>query len=577
MADASAANAGGRATDTTAHPPPHPPTDSSFGPRFDPGANAFVRLALRVTALSGWRGWALALGLGVLAAAATPPVGFVLALVPAFTGLAWLGERDAWRGNFAVGWMFGFGHFAAGFYWVASAFMVEADLYGWLAPFAVAGLAAGMALFPALSLAAAGELGRELQLSRWARALTLAAFWTLGEWLRGQVFTGFPWNLMGTVWVASDAVLQGAAWLGVFGLGLITVAAAALPAALGDGRGRRGFIQAISGLAVLAVIFTAGAMRLAEAEGSPGGSPDANQVAGVRLRLVQPNIAQHLKWQPELKVGHVRRLIDMSRQPSAAGQAAPTHVIWPETAVPFNLASDRALQKVLGQAAPAGGLLITGAPRAAGGAGAQTQLWNSAHALTPAGVIVATYDKQHLVPFGEYVPMRALFSGILGFDKLTQGRLDFSPGTGPGVLNLPGLPSAALLICYEVIFPGEVSSRAAAAHPRPGWLLNITNDAWFGVSAGPHQHLAAARLRAVEQGLALVRVANTGISAVIDGHGRIRAELGLERAGVIDTGLPKALAETPFARFGAATTWFTILAALGLAGLFGRRRKPAGR
>jgi apolipoprotein N-acyltransferase len=517
----------------------------------DAGADGlFPRLARETARFRGWRAWTTALGLGILAAAAMPPYGLVFALVPAFTGLVWLAERSRWQGAFAIGWLFGLGHFAVGFYWVASAFLVEAAIYGWMAPIAVIGLAAGMALFPAVAVTAASELARELKLDRWARALALAAFWTLAEWLRGQLFTGFPWNLMGTVWAASAPVLQAAAWVGVFGLGLVTVAAAALPAALADGDGRRRMAQASSGLAVLALIFAAGSARLAGAvEGF---------VAGANLRLVQPNIPQHLKWLPDLRTGHVRRQIEMSRKPAAAGEPAPTHVIWAETAVPFNLAADRPLQKVLGQAAPDG---------------KDQQIWNSAHALTPAGVIVATYDKQHLVPFGEYVPLRQLFSGVLGFAKLTAGRLDFSFGTGPRVLELPGLPPASFLICYEVIFPDEVPGQGAAGRARPGWLLNLTNDAWFGVSAGPHQHLASARMRAVEQGLPLVRVANTGISAVIDGYGRVLAELPLGQAGVIDSRLPKALDATPFARFGEAATWVLILAALALSGLAGRRRR----
>lgn len=522
----------------------------------------FVRLAREITAFTGWRASSTAVGLGILGAAAMPPFGIVIALVPAFTGLAWLCERPRWQGAFAIGWLFGFGHFAIGFYWVANAFLVEAQLYGWLAPFAVAGLAAGMALFPALAVTAANELGLALGLRRWARALALAAFWTLAEWLRGQLFTGFPWNLIGTVWVANELVLQTAAWVGVFGLGLLTVAAAGLPAALADGRGRRPLAQAVSGTALLALLLGLGALRLAGA--------DTGEVVDVRLRLVQPNIPQHLKWQADLRVGHVRRQLDMSLQPPAAGLPKPTHVIWAETAVPFNLAGDRPLQKVLGEAAPADGLLITGAPRAAGRPGPGQQIWNSAHALTHAGVIVATYDKKHLVPFGEYVPFRS----VLGFAKLTQGRLDFTSGTGPRVVELPGVPPAAFLICYEVIFPDEVPGHGGDGRSRPGWLLNLTNDAWFGVSAGPHQHLAASRLRAVEQGLPLVRVANTGISAVIDGYGRLRAALALGQAGVLDAGLPKALAATPFARFGEAVNWALILAALALAGLAGRCRRP---
>lgn len=525
--------------------------------------------AVRVAALSGWRRWLTLIGLGALASAALPPFGVVFALVPAFTGLLWLSRSAAWRRAFGAGWAFGVGHFATGLYWVAHAFFVDGALYAWLAPVAVVGLAAGMALFPALAVAAANEFSRILRLGLLGRVLALAGFWSLAEWLRGEVLTGFPWNLIGSAWVASDAVLQGAAWVGVFGLGLISVIAAALPAVLLDGASRRNVAFAASGIAGFALLWGLGAMRLqaAASNATDAQGEKGEKIDGVRLRLVQPNIAQHLKWRADLRLGHVQRQIAMSRQP-AEGGVAPTHVIWPETAVPFNLANDRPLQKVLGRAAPPGGLLITGAPRAAGASPAERQLWNSAHALTPAGVIVATYDKRHLVPFGEYVPFRHW----LKFSKLTEGRLDFSPGTGPRILDLPGLPAAGLLICYEIIFPDAMPRASGAGRRRPGWLLNITNDAWFGDSAGPHQHLAAAQLRAVEQGLAVVRVANTGISAVIDPYGRVRASLPLGRAGVIDSNLPAALAETPFARFGRTVTWAIILAALVAAGVLGRRR-----
>ena len=514
--------------------------------------------AVRLGALAGWRRWLVAALLGAFGAAALPPVGLVAALVPAFSGLLWLVAGAGVRAALAAGWWFGLGHFAVGFYWVGSAFFVEAQLHGFLAAPAVLGLAAGMAVYPAAALGAAQAIGHRLGLRAWARALLFAALWMVGEWLRGWVFTGFPWNLMGTVWSGIDAMLQPAAWIGAWGLGLLSVAAAALPAQLAEGRRGRDLALSFGGIGLLAVMALAGGWRLADAE-----PPDLD---GIRLRLVQPNIPQHLKWKPELRTGHVQRQLEMSRQ-TANGSAAPTHVIWAETSVPFNLAGDPPLQKVLGRGAPAGGLLIAGAPRAEGVPGATRRIWNSAHALNNAGDIVTTYDKQHLVPFGEYVPLRRIFS----FSKLTQGRLDFSFGEGPRIVRLPGLPTASVLICYEVIFPDEVPGRDADGGGRPGWLLNLTNDAWFGVTSGPYQHLAAARLRAVEQGLPLVRVANTGISAVIDAHGRVRAELPLATAGVLDSGLPAALAPTAYARFGPLLAWLLALAMAACAALFGRQ------
>jgi apolipoprotein N-acyltransferase len=521
--------------------------------------------AERLGALTGWRRWMVAALLGALAATALPPVGLVAALVPAFTGLLWLVAGARVRCALAAGWWFGLGHFSVGFYWVGSAFFVDAQLYGFLAAPAVLGLAAGMAIYPAAALGAAQAAGHRLRLRAWARALVLAALWMVGEWLRGWVFTGFPWNLIGTAWSGIDAMLQPAAWIGAWGLGLVSVAAAALPAQLAEGRRVRDLALAFGGLGLIAVMALAGAWRLQDAQ-----TPD---VEGVRLRLIQPNIAQHLKWKPELRTRHVQRQLEMSRQPAAAG-AAPTHVIWAETSVPFNLAGDPPLQRVLGGGVPEGGLLIAGAPRADGQPGATRRLWNSAHALNADGEIVATYDKQHLVPFGEYVPFRS----ILKFSKLTEGRLDFAFGEGPRIIDLPGLPPASVLICYEVIFPDEVPGRDGTGGGRPGWLLNLTNDAWFGVTSGPHQHQAAARLRAVEQGLPLVRAANTGISAVVDAYGRVRGELALATAGVLDSGLPAALAPTAYARFGPLFAWLLALAMITGAALLGRQpRGPSAR
>ena len=515
-----------------------------------------ARWAESLGRLQSWRRWAVALVSGVVAAAALPPTGLVFLLVPAFCTLLWLIGTNNIRAAAVVGWWFGLGFFAASFYWVASAFLVEAERYGWLAPFAVFGLAAVMAVYTALATALTQLISQRIRLNDWARTLTLAGVWTFTEWLRGELLTGFPWNLIGNIWVVSDPMLQSAAWVGVFGLGLVTVAAASLPAVLSSGTSRRQWAMALSGIIVLALMAGGGVVRLNSAK--------IADIDGVRLRLVQPNIPQHLKWRPNKRLDHVRRQLTMSRQPPSAGKP-PTHVIWAETAVPYNLFADRQLQKSIGTVAPKDGLVITGAPRGEREPGAGQKLWNSAHAISPAGNIVATYDKKHLVPFGEYVPMRS----VLKFSKLTAGRLDFSSGTGPRVLDLSGLPPVAMLICYEVIFPDEILGKDQNT-PRPGWLLNITNDAWFGVTTGPHQHLAAARLRAVEHGLPLVRVANTGISAIIDPYGRTNITMALGEAGVLDGNLPKALDPTIFSRFGTLITWFLIFVTIALPVTIGR-------
>jgi len=251
---------------------------------------------------------------------------------------------------------------------------------------------------------------------------------------------------------------------------------------------------------------------------------------------------------------------------AGAGAAPPTHVIWAETAVPFFLANDPVRRAFLARAVPPGGLLIVGAPRTTPAPQEPFRVWNSLEAIDGTGRIVGTYDKVHLVPFGEYVPLRVL----LPFNKLTAGRTDFSAGDGRATLALAGLPPTSPLICYEVIFPGAVARR----DDRPQWLLNLTNDGWFGRSSGPYQHLAAARLRTIEEGLPLVRVANGGVSAVIDAHGRTLARLGLGEAGVVDAPLPVALAPPPYARFGDLLVLAVGGVAAALGRWAGRRRNP---
>ncbi|OHC80539.1 MAG: apolipoprotein N-acyltransferase [Rhodospirillales bacterium RIFCSPLOWO2_12_FULL_67_15] len=527
-----------------------------------------IALRCRVEELSGWRRRAGVFALGALATLALPPFHAVPLLAVSFTALAWFvfGPGGV-RAAFAAGWWFGAGFFAAGLYWLANALLVDWARFGWMVPFAIGGLAAGLGLFPAAACALA-RVGAGRGAGAIARVLWFALAFVALEWLRGMVLTGFPWNLIGTVWTFSDAMIQPAAWTGVHGLSLATVVLAALPAALGwrESRDRRaGIVVAGVILGGLAVWFGAGAARLGAL-----GPEAAGKVAGVRLRLVQPAIPQNLKWSSSARSGHVVKQVEMSRAPGAASSPPPTHVIWAETAVPFYLERDAALRDFIATAVPEGGALITGAPRASAPGANPFRVWNSLHALRPDGAIAATYDKAHLVPFGEYVPLRAWLPGWI--TKIAYGEVDFSPGPGPVALPIPGGPPASPLICYEAIFEGRVVPKRG---PRPGWLLNLTNDAWYGISPGPYQHFAAARLRAVEEGLPLVRVANNGISAIVDSVGRVRAALALGREGVVDGPLPVALAPTLFSHFGTWSTPFalaTLALALALA-RFGRRNK----
>jgi apolipoprotein N-acyltransferase len=503
-------------------------------------------LGRRLAGLKGWRRYLLAAVLGAIAAGALPPL-YLLPLLPvAFTGLVWLCDGSRGRvAAFAVGWCFGLGHFVAGLYWIGHAFLVDAERFGGMMPFAVAGLSAYLALFPGLAVLAAW-LARPAGVGR---IVALAAAWTVAEWLRGELLTGFPWNLVGYAWSVSESMLQ-LTWLtGILGLSLVTVLAAAMPAALSGGEpgaGRRWRPLALAG-ALLLVLWVGGQIRLLTAQ--------VGEVPGVRLRLVQANIPQAEKWRPDRREANFARYLQLTSSP---GAARVSHVIWPETAAAFFIAKDAPRRRLIGGLAPPGGLVLTGAPRTTAERTTPFRVWNSFHAIAPGGEIVATYDKFHPVPFGEYLPLRGLLER-LGLDRLAQGAADFSSGPGPTTLELAGLPPVSPLICYEVIFPSRVTEPGR----RPGWLLNLTNDAWFGSSSGPYQHLAMARVRAVEQGLPLVRSAGTGISAVVDPYGRVLGRLGLNKSGVLDAALPRALdGPSLYARLGDLPILVLALAAL---------------
>jgi apolipoprotein N-acyltransferase len=487
------------------------------------------RAAAYLADIAGMRRWGWSFLLGVLAAGALPPIDSVPLLVVAFSGLVWLldGVR-APRAALATGWWFGFGFFLAGLYWVAIALTVDIARFWWLMPFAAAGLPAAFALFTAVATLAAWSAAP----TGLARIVALAIAWSVAEWLRGHVLTGFPWNLAGYAWAGDFpgglAVLQATSVVGIYGLSFLTVLAAALPATLAD-PGRRRWVPTVAALVAVAAIGVAGGARLMS-----GSSLDH---ADVRLRLVQPSIAQSLKWDPAAREANFRAHLALSAQPGN-----PNLVIWPEAAATFYLNRHEAARQAIAQVIPPGGLLVTGAPRTDPPPQQPTHVWNSLAAIDAAGMLVATYDKFHLVPFGEYVPLR----GVLPIEKVTAGTVDFSAGPGPQTLTLPGFPAVGPLICYEVIFPAAVTEPGA----RPDWLLNLTNDAWYGRSSGPYQHFAIARTRAVEEGLPLVRAANNGISGVFDAYGRVRARLGLDAVGALDAALPQKLAPTVYARVG---------------------------
>lgn len=513
------------------------------------------RAAAAIAGLSGWRRRAVA----VLAGAAS-----VLALAPFFLWyllfitipvLVWLidgacaGEARASRRARAaadIGWCFGFGYLLAGLYWIGHSFLVEADVFAWLLPLPVLGLPAALALFYAAGAALAGVLWRPGP----ARVIALTLGVALAEIARGTLFTGLPWNTLGYAVTATDAMMQWASLFGVYGLTFLAVALFGAPAAIIE-PGRRvvlaGRLYALIVIAIFAGGWVWGIERLGDAQ--------AGTVDGVRLRVVQPNIPQREKWVPENAPRVFRTYLEASRTgPGETGGGTPldgiTHVVWPESALPFLLADTTEALAAIADLLPDGTRLITGQARAedvtgADGKVAGRDVYNSIFVMNDRAQITNVYDKVHLVPFGEYLPFQSVLEAV-GLEQLTRVRGGFTPGTGKRYVEAPGTPPFIPLICYEVLFPHHIRPEGA----RPQWLLNVTNDAWFGDSIGPYQHLHQARVRAVEQGLPLVRAANTGMSAVIDGYGRIVASLPLGERGTIDVQLPRALAPTGFLRAG---------------------------
>ena len=478
-----------------------------------------------MASLTGWRALAVAFVGGAVAALAMPPLYWLPLAVIGVVGyvLLWQAAPSArsalWRG---LAW--GTGHFAVGSYWILEAFYVPPADFALLGPPIVGGLSLVLGFFPGLAAGVA-----RLAVDRWpwvggrtARLIVLAIAWTAAEWLRGHVFTGYPWNPLGHVWAFATPLLQGAAVVGVYGLGLATFLVLAAPVA--------GWRAAVAALVALGVAGWAGQATLEASVGPAEGAP--------RLRIVQPNVQQSEKWRPETRAAQIAKLVEMSRRPGFDGLAA---VVWPETALPQIVAPGSPVLQLMAQAVPPNGLLLTGAARSTGNP--QDGVWNSLLAIDGAGRIAAHYDKVHLVPLGEYIPFHKQLAPVSGM----IGRGSFEEGEGRVTL-VPsrGLPSFSPIICYEVIFPAAVTGPGE----RPQWLLNVTNDAWFGLSSGPYQHLASARLRSIEEGLPMVRAANTGVSAVIDAYGRVLASLDMQQEGILDHVLPPARRTTPYGRWG---------------------------
>lgn len=519
-----------------------------------------AREAHRLAALTGARRLGAAVLLGAAAALAMAPFYLTPLMILAYGGLILLidgaraGARPR-RAAFAVGWAFGFGFHLLGLYWLAFSFFVQAEEFAWMAPFAVLGMPAFLGLFPGAAAAAyAGVPARGAR-----RVLAFAAIFALAEYARGHVLTGLPWNLPGQALAGTAAGAQTAAWWGVYGLSLVALAIALAPAAWIDRGGaglRRGTIVCVASAAAL---FAIGGARLLV-------HPPEDQ-AGVMVRVVQPNIPQREKIDNEFWWRNLDRHIALSAKDLPP--ADKVFILWPENAAPILDEIPDALA-LIAERLPARAVLVAGAVRREVAPDGGETYFNSIGVFAQVGDTrraIAHYDKHHLVPFGEYLPLQGALRA-LGLAQLAPYDDGFARGAGPQTIAAIA-PAFAPLVCYEAIFPGRVYPRGA----RPQWIATVTNDAWFGDSSGPRQHLDQARLRAIETGLPMARAANTGVSAIIDPVGRYRGRVKLYAEGVADSPLPAALPQTLYAAAGDALFALLAAAALGL----GVLRAPSKR
>ncbi|PHR62311.1 MAG: apolipoprotein N-acyltransferase [Robiginitomaculum sp.] len=488
---------------------------------------------------SKWQARFCAFGLGVLYVGGHAPYFLWPASMVAITGLIWLLDgagktaRPVRNGAF-IAWYFGLGQFLAGMYWIGFAFIERGPAFVPIMPLAVFLLAGGLALF----WMAAGAIAMRYWSRRASRVLLFVCCVFAAEWLRGHIFTGLPWNIPGLVWPAGGMISQSVSWLGIWGLSLLTLLAFAAPAALPwsrDGSLARS-LPAIGSFLCFAILFGTGLARLDAAENQ--------MVQGVRLRVIQARIDQSEKWDPVNRQMMIDHYLGLTAAP---GLGSITHLIWPEGALPLLLLESPDVLEQMAARLADGPLLLMGVTRREVDSNQQILFRNSLAALsfrngTPALEMV--YDKHHLTPFGEYLPFGNFLakSGIKALTPLGGG---FTPGPEPVSVELPGAPRFSPQICYEAIFSGFTPNK----DQRPGWIVNVTNDSWFGPTTGPAQHAQQARIRAIEEGVPVVRSASSGISGVIDPYGRMLAGAKPHANTHIDADLPAALPPTFFSRF----------------------------
>lgn len=467
----------------------------------------------------------LCLAAGLLGVAALPPYYVFPVLFVSFSLLLYFIDQSATsKQAFACGYWFGFGWFACGFSWIGNALLIDAASFGWLYPLTLLAAGAFFGLFTGIPAALTWYFK-----NIYARWLTFASFWVIFEWIRSFILTGFPWNLLGSVLAFDDKTLQVASFFGAYGLSLLVLLCVSAPALIIARRNKISVVAAVGFIAAdLALIFIYGHQRL---------KLFPRQPSDITIRIVQPSIPQTMKWNTAALEKNFFEYINLSRSQPLDNIDI---VIWGETAVPYALDIEPGYRELLTNAVPPRGYLLTGLVRYEFSSAYQYQPLNSMFIIDKQGQIVDFYDKSHLVPFGEYIPLRRYLPQWVR--PITNTIADFKPGKPYKTFKLNGYPAFGALICYEIIFPSQVVNK----NNKPQFLINLTNDGWYGNSAGPYQHLVTTRLRAIEEGITVIRAANTGISAVISPAGQILASLPLNHRGIIDAPLPSKLSVPTF-------------------------------
>jgi apolipoprotein N-acyltransferase len=472
--------------------------------------------------------FSVALIFGAVSCLAFAPFNFFPAAIISLSVFYFLLEKESEKKQiFWLGFFYGFGYFLAGIYWISISLLVEAEKFAWLIPFALTLIPSALALYLALFAISYKFLNLKLKLSQtYQKILLFSICWVAFEILRSLLFTGFPWNLIGYVWMFDVRFAQLSSIFGIYGLSAFAALISLLPIlffkknSTGD--------KIFAGILVLFFIgnFLFGFFYIDDKK--------LITTDKTKLRLVQANIKQEIKWDVEEKYKNLLKHIELTNSQSLDDVKA---VIWSETSVPYVIENNSELVKKLNFVMP----LITGGIRLERDEENIKNVWNSVFVIEKNSV-KNFYDKHHLVPFGEYIPLQKFFPFI---EKITDGSVGFSEGDGPQTIATSGF-SFSPLLCYEVIFTDEIVQK----NSRPDLLINLTNDAWFGVSSGPYQHFNMARMRAIEQGIPLARVAGTGITAFVDPFGRVVKKIDLNQEGIIDVDLIKNLAPTIYANYG---------------------------